>query len=411
MLFGMSAEQPWLDNKAWKNNSIASDARRAHWVMWGVALLWNLVSLPLLFQFEDIWQKVQREPLTALAFLFPLVGLALIVLAINATRQKRRFGLTPLVMDPFPGSLGGQLGGRIETNIPFDPGRHFDVSLTCVHSRISGSGKNRSRSESVVWRGDGVCHTGRGSGGTMLEFRFDVPSNLPASQPHQSGNYHLWRVSVSADLPGIDFNRSYNIPVFATGEQNSTVEKGTESHPATVDAAMDGVNSVADIRSVPGGIEAYFPALQRPAQGVFTLVFGLFFAAIGIGLGVNDKSLFMSSIFFLVGAVCACFGIFYLGKSLAVSVNREGLRSRRFLFGYPLTTRKLAVGDVRKIEIKQGATMQSGNKKTVYYQLYAHGRNSRAFPLAERLTARAEAELLRDTYVTYLGIELHGNQD
>ena len=120
MLFGMSAEQPWLDNKAWKNNSIASDARRAHWVMWGVALFWNLVSLPLLFQFQDIWQKVQREPLTALALLFPLVGLALIVLAINATRQKRCFGLTPLVMDPFPGSLGGQLGGRIETNITLD---------------------------------------------------------------------------------------------------------------------------------------------------------------------------------------------------------------------------------------------------------------------------------------------------
>ena len=409
MLFGMPAEQPWLDIKAWTDNRIASDARRAHRWLWGFALFWNLVTLPLFFQFDEIWQKVQREPLTSLVFLFPLIGLALVVLAISATRQKRRFGLTPLVMDPFPGSLGGQVGGRIETNIDFDPGRNFGVSLTCVHSRISGSGKNRSRSESVVWRGDGVCHTGQGPVGTALQFRFDIPSNLPASQPQKGGNYHLWRVRVSADLPGIDFDRGYEIPVFSTGEEKSGIEWGTESHPATIDAAMEGVNAVADIRSVPGGIEAYFPALQRPAQGIISLVFGLLFAGIGIGLGVSGKSLFMASVFFLLGAVIACFGTFYLGKSLAVSVTREGLRSRRFLFGYPLTTRRLAANDVGKIEIKQGSTMQSGNKKTVYYQLYARDHKTRAFPLAERLTARAEAELLRDTYITYLGVTPQGD--
>ena len=237
MLFGMPAEQPWLDIKAWTDNRIASDARRAHRWLWGFALFWNLVTLPLFFQFDEIWQKVQREPLTSLVFLFPLIGLALVVLAISATRQKRRFGLTPLVMDPFPGSLGGQVGGRIETNIDFDPGRNFGVSLTCVHSRISGSGKNRSRSESVVWRGDGVCHTGQGPVGTALQFRFDIPSNLPASQPQKGGNYHLWRVRVSADLPGIDFDRGYEIPVFSTGEEKSGIEWGTESHPATIDAA------------------------------------------------------------------------------------------------------------------------------------------------------------------------------
>ena len=53
--------------------------------------------------------------------------------------------------------------------------------------------------------------------------------------------------------------------------------------------------------------------------------------------------------------------------------------------------------------------MQSGNKKTVYYQLYARDHKTRAFPLAERLTARAEAELLRDTYITYLGVTPQGD--
>ncbi len=110
MLPGMSADQPWLDYRPWATNSIASDARGAHWVLWAIAFFWNLVTLPLYLQSGKIWEQVQREPLTALVALFPLVGLVLVVMAAVATRQRRRFGLTPLVMDPFPGSLGGQPG-------------------------------------------------------------------------------------------------------------------------------------------------------------------------------------------------------------------------------------------------------------------------------------------------------------
>ena len=213
----MSSEQPWLDHKPWTTNSIASSARRAHWVLWGFALFWNLLTLPLFFQFNEIWEKVQREPVTALAFLFALVGLALILAAVHATRKRRHFGLTPLVMDPFPGCLGGQVGGAIDTRIPFDPQINFKVSLSCMHSRISGSGKNRRRSESVVWHNQGVCHSAQGITGTALQFRFEVPADVPVSQPGGRGEYHLWRLRVNTSLPGMDFDRSYEIPVFDTG--------------------------------------------------------------------------------------------------------------------------------------------------------------------------------------------------
>jgi len=402
MVFAMPIQQPWLDNKNWAGNQISSDARLGHRVAWGFALFWNLVTLPVFLQFDEIWAKIQREPLTAVAFLFPLVGIALVLLAIRATRQKQRFGLTPLVMDPFPGSLGGQVGGRIDTRIPFDPQLRFHVRLACVNSRVSGSGKNRSRGESVVWQSGGICHTGRGSAGTLLQFRFDVPGNLPASQPH-GDNYHLWRLRVNAELPGTDFDRGFEIPVYPTGQRRSAVAEGTESHPATVDLAMAGVESVADITPAPDGIQARFPALQRPAQGVFLFLFGAVFAGIGIAVGISSGPLLLAALFTLVGSLFAVGGVFYLGKSLLVSVSPEGIRSRRFLFGYPLTTRRAAATDIAKIEIRQGATMQSGRNTTVYYQLYAAARDGKSFPVAERLTSRAEAELVRETYLAYLG--------
>ena len=398
----MPTPEPWLDKKNWADNAIPSDARHGHWVVWGFALFWNLVTLPVFIQFGDIWEKTQREPITALAFLFPLVGIGLIALAVHATRQKQRFGETPLELDPFPGSLGGQVGGRIGTPIPFDPQQHYSVSLSCIHSRVTGSGKNRRRSESVKWHTQGACHTERTSDGTALRFRFDVPGNLPASEPH-GRSYYLWRLRVDSQMPGTDFDRCWEIPVYATGSQSADIAEGTETHPATVDAAMAGVETVAEITSVPNGMRARFPAMQRPGQGVFMALFGLTFAGIGIGVGVMGESLFLSAIFTVLGTVFAGAGIFYLGKSLFVEVTGEGVRSRRFLFGYPITTRRLAAADCRDIKIKQGATMQSGKKTTVYYQLYVRDRNGKSFPVAERLTSRPEAELLREAYLTYLG--------
>lgn len=402
MVASMPTQEPWLDNKKWAGNAIASDARHGHWVMWGFAAFWNLVTLPVFIQFEEIWEKVQREPITALAFIFPLAGVFLIVLAIRATRQKLRFGLTPLVMDPFPGSMGGHVGGQIGTAIPYAWQQPVSVSLSCIHSRVSGSGKNRSRSESVKWHSEGVCHAQRTGQGTLLRFRFDVPAGLPASEPH-SRSYHLWRLRVHAELEGTDFDRNWELPVFDTGGTTSGISEGTESHPATMDAAMAGVESVAEITPIPGGVQARFPAMQRPGQGIFLVLFGLAFAGIGITVGVKGESLPIAIIFTLLGTLFAAGGVFYLGKSLLVSVTREGLRSRRFLFGYPLTTRQLSRADLHKLKIKQGATMKSGNKTTVYYQLFAEGRDGKSFPVAERLTSRPEAELLLDTYLTYLG--------
>jgi hypothetical protein len=143
--------------------------------------------------------------------------------------------------------------------------------------------------------------------------------------------------------------------------------------------------------------------LQRPGQGLFLLLFGLVFAGIGVAVGVRGDSFFLAATFTVVGTLFAAGGVFYLGKSLLVAVTRTGLRARRFLFGYPLTTRHLAADDLRELKIEQGATMRSGRKTTVYYQLLAHDRQGKSFPVAERLTSRPEAELLRDTYLTYLG--------
>jgi len=399
----MRDDSPWLQEKKWFDNRITSGAKMQHLVLWGFALFWNLISSPMLFQFEQIWNKMLREPLTGLAFLFPLVGLGLIVAAIRSTQNWLKFGRTPLMLDPFPGSLGGHVGGTVETAIPFDPSMVATVNLQCVYSYVSGTGKNRSRKEKVKWQTDGVCHVLRGQQGTNFSFRFDVPDNLPESDVDKGRQYHLWRVVLSSKLDGPDFTRSFEIPVFKTAQLSVALSDGTEDHHATVDAAMAGVESIANIKTIPGGLQAYFPAFQRPGMGFVSLLFGLIFAGAGVGAGYGDAPIVFPAVFILVGSLIALFGVCYLAKSLQIKVTSDGVQSRRFLFGYPMRTKQIATPEIARLGIKEGATMSSGSKTTVYYQLLAESRQGVKLTLAERLTSRAEAELLKESFETYLG--------
>jgi hypothetical protein len=307
------------------------------------------------------------------------------------------------VLDPFPGAIGGHVGGKVDTRIRFRADQHFDVTLSCLRSSISGSGKNRKRSETVDWQTEGVCHSERTSEGTRLLFRFRVPEGRHETDIEKGGTYYLWRVSIASELDGPDFSRSYEIPVFATRAM-STLSEGTETHQATQHKAMEGLESVAEVRPVARGIEAFFPALQRPVQGILTILFGLLFAGVGIGVGyAEDGGVFLPVIFFIAGSLILLYGVWYLGKSLLVAVTLDGIRCRRFLYGYPVKTRQIVKADLQGFEIVEGAKMTSGNKTTVFYQLKARCRNGQSLTIGERMTSRPEVELLKETFETYLG--------
>lgn len=373
--------------------------------MWGFTLIWCAVSAPLLWQIIERWGKPDETWGLLLGLLFPTTGVILIGVSAFATWSLLRFGPAPLWPDPSPGSIGGQVGGHIDIHYGFAANQLFNVQLSCLYSRVSGSSKNRSRSESVVWQTDGVCAAEPISGGVRLRFTFDVPPGLPATDPVKSGAYHLWRASISADLEGPDFRRSYELPVTAGSARHAAQPAATSDNPHTFEAALAGIEAVAEVRPSGDGIEAYFGAFKRPAAGFITTLFGLVFAGIGAVTLSGTGPFLLGVIFLLLGGGIACSGVFALGKSLLVSVTPWGLRTRRFLFGYPLRTRKLPVARFAALEIEQAGSMQSGNRRTVFYTLRARGRGDIELTVAERLESRAEAEFLRDNFLTYLGRE------
>ena len=133
---------------------IRSDAKSAVVGTWFFSGFWNLVSWPVMFAIPD---EINNGNLAALAALmFPIIGLCLFYVAINKTREWRRFGVTQLQLDPYPGAIGGHVGGIVDlTSSRIDRSTQFEVTLECIHSRLCGSGSDRSRRNTVCWQARG----------------------------------------------------------------------------------------------------------------------------------------------------------------------------------------------------------------------------------------------------------------
>jgi|SaaInl5LU_22_DNA_1037371.scaffolds.fasta_scaffold15383_3 hypothetical protein len=391
--------KPWLTKKEWADNRIKSGAQITFIVMWVMALIWNALMIPLYMEFPELLEKARGEPITYVALVMPLAGIYILFLAIKYTLDWLNSGRTPLVLDPFPGSIGGHLGGSIETDISYTGQTQGKITVQCVYSYVSGSGKDRSRSESVKWQNTGVCHLDQSARGTVFKFRFDLPNDLPESDVEKrSQNYYFWRVLLEVESAKRELSRFFVVPVFRTAEQSLSMRSGTEDHRGTLEAAESGIDSVADIKSVPGGIEIWYAPFQRPMNGIFMLIFGFIFSGFGLLIGSVDAPLFFPIVFCIVGGLIALAGLHYLGKALLVSITHEGIRTRRFLFGYPISTKEIHKGNFSSFEIRQNGSMQSGGKTTIYYNLLASSKDGTKITVAERHTSRPEIELIQEKF-------------
>lgn len=175
--------------------------------MWLFAVVWNALGVPVGW----IALRGDEDLGVFLAWVLPLfafTGVALLFMAIRDTRRWRRFGGLTIELDPFPGSIGGQVGGSVE--LPLRPSDTFELrtTLSCVHVRISRSSKNSSRWESVVWAQQMVPETDRSGTNVRARFTFELPEDLPETE-EPSDSYHnmdsasCCRVARRRSRPGV----------------------------------------------------------------------------------------------------------------------------------------------------------------------------------------------------------------
>ena len=388
--------KPWLARPEWVNGKIRSNAKASMYVAIGIAIFWNLISTPILFMFDRIWDE--QGAVGLLILLFPLVGLGLLYWAIKSAREWKRFGVTLLTMDPYPGSINGDVAGEITTSIPYAADLVVQVTLSSIYHYTSGSGKNRSTRENVNWQEEGYATIIPRSNGSSLQFRFTVPANLPASEESSSA-YNLWRLNVTIKQDDTDLDRSFEIPVYDTGESSRRISI------QSIDLTPKGVaevtaESVLPIIQKGEHIVIYYPMLRKPGRSLGILLFGGIFAGVGYflwGEGANQGVIlyFMGGIFSLIGWGIVIFGGVYSAfNSLRIQLGENSLVSSRMFMGIALKHHRIDYSDIVAIKGIQSMTSTSGRKHTVEYRIVAELEDKK-ITLAEHIdSARSKARVI-----------------
>ena len=385
-------DAPWLANDDWQTATIKSNSRASMFVAWGFAAFWNAVSAPLPFV---IYREVGQQNFIALVgLLFPLIGIGLAVWAFRRTREWKRFGATPVELDPFPGSIGGHVGGTIELGIPYDGTGQFELTLTNLKSYISGSGKNRSRRERAEWQDSQVAYAESSLAGTRLTFQFAVPEGLEESAAApDSSTYHLWRLNVHGELAGTNFDRDFEIPVYATAATSASLAKHAVE---TARGEQDKLDEQRALKRM--GLEygladrrVHFPMGRNFVSGLIGILIGGTFAAAGWFLAVSEGERVFGSIFGGVGALVALGTLYMISNSLTVWREAGSLHALRRVFGVPVRGLKIGLSQVDRFSTDSSMQTQSGGKHRMHYSVYAHAADGTKMCVGEGFQGEGEA--------------------
>jgi hypothetical protein len=333
-------DQPWLWREDWSQNYAREATGAAAAIgLWVFAILWNLFCTPLLFILRRELEAGNQKILFAL--LFPAVGVLLLIGAIYSTFKRQRYGRMVCHFDQVPLPIGRTLRGDVELHADVEPPNGFVVRLSCVHSVTTGSGKSSSTTETIEWDDEQVVSPSaamRSPVGTRVPFSFVTPPDAPTTDSQNMRDRVFWRLSIQAEVPGVDLDTSFHLPLFAvpgiTDSESSEFRSYAESH--RVLAAERPIDSAAriGIEELPQGGEQ-LTIRSHPTFGGF--IGSVLFLTIWSG-AIVAMIYFKAPIGFPIG-----FGLFDLlilyslfdylfGRSI-IRAGRDGIHHRRTILG------------------------------------------------------------------------------
>ena len=390
-------DQPWLTRKAWAGNRIRSHKRWEVIILWGFAVVWSALSMPLAY--VQIPKALARgETLVACIIgIMLVVAVGLLIGAIRTTRDARRFGDVALQLDPFPGSIGGHFGATTVLPVAYRPGLLFAATLACLHHSTrrttdADNDNNTEVRENVLWQSEGMAQVRPQGDGIALSFRLDVPPGLPPSEPTH-GDHHAWRLTLeSRSDPPLAFVRHFDVPVYATGETSQRLVADALQHPAAVQSRKAQLDEVVHLERTPGGVDLYLPYGRTWQKNLVWLVFGVTFGGFGLLAGRLGAPLLFPLVFGGVGGAFTVWAFFALGNSLKVQFSPQGLRTERRLLGFMLAWHQVPRRDLQGLQLVQSYTSQSGSRHTVWYRIRVALKSGKTITVADSLRGEAVAE-------------------
>jgi hypothetical protein len=392
-LMAKNPDKPWLWREDWSQGYAEPESKSTEALFAGLGALMVLITMPLLMNLREAL-FVRRRYAVLIGLAFPLAGVYLICQSLIAYLRDRRFRAR-LSLSTMPGVAGGHLNGRMEVAIPLPGGTPFDLTLSCVHSYVSGSGNSRSRWQTVLWQDKKTATPVSGGVGSEVPVEFVVPYDSKETDNRNPDDAILWRLSASASLPGLDFRATFVAPVFKTAasDPSLTAEKLETQDQARQGGVKPAGTRIATRRMPDGGAGFYLgPGRTKALAGALSL-FGAVFLAGGVFFGVVSSQAFGWVVGFFpltiaggMGVLLLAFAVWLWFGATTVEVINRDVHMHSKCLGFSRSS-VVPGGEIQRLELYPG--MQQGDK--VWYDLRAHLANGRTVTMGSGLE-KAEAE-------------------
>jgi len=366
-------DQPWMRNKEWAAGRIRDSNRLGAFFLTAFAVFWLGFSGTIAVA---IWNDESADAVARwIILIFLMVGLGLAIAALVGLLRLKKFGVSEFVLSAVPGVAGGSLGGVVLTKVHLHHRDGFTVRLKSIHRVTTGSGKNSSTQEHLLWEEET-----RVSEDSLAEDKtrsavpvyFEIPYDCEPTRREHSRSEFLWRLEIAAKVPGLDYQARFVVPVFKTAASRETFTSEGAREPKADEETLEQVRELRLLSDRPG--ELVFersPRARRPGQ----ITASLFGGGLVIAAGVIHH--FTGGL--VLPLLLAAFGIliltttFYcMGVRHRVQVRPGWIEIERRGWGKKMR-KAFPSGDVERLEPHAGTIINGVS----YYDIVLHPRTGR----------------------------------
>jgi HEAT repeats len=412
---------PWLWRTDWAIRRAESQNKKSEITYWVLAILCNMITLPFLFSMVPNFIRT-GDPRVFLLLGFNLMGAILIVKALLATMEHRRFGDTYFEFDSLPFAPGERVGGRIQLKFETRAEHGIDLRLTCVRKIITGSGKSTTTSQVVLWQADQNVPAealAPGPLGRAIPVDFLSPADCRPTNHDNPNDQIIWLLHAQADVPGVDYSADFEIPVFSgsaspatasafgTGIATAADQSGFPAPPAS-DADSGEVPRPAQTQVVvsmgSGGTEFYFPAFRNPGRALTLFVVTAVWTSVIYFMYQRHAPVLFFVLFGLTDLLIIAGFLHVTFGSALISVRSGEILSHRGIFGMG-RTRRVQVSDVATI-VAVVSMQQGGNSTNALHAIRLRLKDGGKITLVDEVASRQEARWVVSQIETLAGLKV-----
>jgi hypothetical protein len=391
-------ERPWLKRKDWTAGRIVSSSRKTVAILWIFIAFWCAASVVICFAVVPP-QLHQGNHAALIALIFPVTGLAMIFFALNTTLAWQKFGQSIFDMAAVPAASGGTLEGEIQVKTKLKPQHGLHLCLSCIRQTTTGSGKNRSTYEKILWQDEkwlraDLPQTDLNATGIPVFFR--LPDNLPDSTASFGDGIH-WKLEASASLRGPNFHAAFEVPVFKLPEPPEISDDPTLQYQMSLDEVRKQIRSKIQVNDLPDGKEFVFPAARNPGFVAGATAIWLVWTGVIILLICKHAPPLLPLVACAADLLMTVFlvNLWFHHSRVTVSAGQVKIETAWLRFK---KQRAIKPADVANFTTEIGA--QVGHSP--YYDLKIRVRDGREFTVAKHLGNKPEADWLVQQMVAAL---------